>query len=133
MLLLDKVRSIKDKDIAAELARWCADKASGYAATRAAAAAFLVEAAATRADAYPAFCNELTLKLKELTGDNFSYRCFHGSENIFEQLDNQIKIGCISNTKSWWLENYEEVGRENCYTADQIKEYGDYIKGENLC
>ncbi len=40
---------------------------------------------------------------------------------------NQIQIGCHKKEISWWLENYNEVGKREGYTPDQIKEYKTYI------
>lgn len=40
----------------------------------------------------------------------------------------EIAIGCRVHTIEWWLANFESVGLENGYSADQIAEYGDYIR-----
>jgi len=39
-----------------------------------------------------------------------------------------LKIGCISNSIDWWLENCEKCGIENGYTPEQIVEYRRYIE-----
>ena len=39
-----------------------------------------------------------------------------------------LKIGCISNSIDWWLENSEKCGIENGYTPEQIVEYRRYIE-----
>ena len=39
----------------------------------------------------------------------------------------KIQIGCHRKEISWWLENYNEVGKNECYTPDQIAEYKTYI------
>ena len=38
-----------------------------------------------------------------------------------------IKIGCHEFSIGYWLENYEEIGRKNKYTEEEIKEYKTYI------
>jgi len=39
-----------------------------------------------------------------------------------------LSIGCHCETIEWWIEHYEAVGRKEKYSADQVKEYGRYIK-----
>lgn len=39
-----------------------------------------------------------------------------------------IHIGCIRKTISEWQEQYREVGEENGYSDEQIREYGSYIQ-----
>ena len=39
-----------------------------------------------------------------------------------------IHIGCIRKTIAEWQEQYPEVGRENDYSDEQIREYGAYIQ-----
>ena len=39
-----------------------------------------------------------------------------------------IQIGCHCKEISWWVKNYEMVGKREGYSADEIKEYGEYIK-----
>jgi hypothetical protein len=40
----------------------------------------------------------------------------------------QIAIGCQIRDFADWLKNYKTIGKENGYTAEQIKEYGEIIK-----
>ena len=49
---------------------------------------------------------------------HFAYFC--GSD--------EIVIGCKRNSISEWLEQYEDIGRKNGYSDEQIKRYGDFIK-----
>jgi carbonic anhydrase/acetyltransferase-like protein (isoleucine patch superfamily) len=39
-----------------------------------------------------------------------------------------IHIGCIRKTIAEWQQQYREVGRENDYSDEQIREYGAYIQ-----
>ena len=39
-----------------------------------------------------------------------------------------IHIGCIRKTIAEWQEQYREVGREDGYSYEQIREYGAYIQ-----
>ena len=39
----------------------------------------------------------------------------------------QIAIGCKIHDFAYWLKNYETVGKENGYTPEQIKEYGEIL------
>jgi hypothetical protein len=38
-----------------------------------------------------------------------------------------LKIGCHEYSFEYWKENYKEIGKENRYSSDEIKEYGLYI------
>ena len=40
----------------------------------------------------------------------------------------QIAIGCQVRTFSDWLKNYKTIGKENGYSFEQIKEYGEILK-----
>jgi hypothetical protein len=39
-----------------------------------------------------------------------------------------IAIGCMRKPIEWWLENYEVAGKKNSYTAEEISDYGWFIK-----
>ena len=39
-----------------------------------------------------------------------------------------IHIGCVQKTISEWLDQFEQVGNDHNYTAEQITEYGGYIR-----
>ena len=39
----------------------------------------------------------------------------------------QIAIGCKIHDFAYWLKNYQTVGKENGYTPEQIKEYGEIL------
>ena len=39
----------------------------------------------------------------------------------------QIAIGCKIHDFAYWLKNYKTVGKENGYTPEQIKEYGEIL------
>jgi carbonic anhydrase/acetyltransferase-like protein (isoleucine patch superfamily) len=40
----------------------------------------------------------------------------------------EIKIGCECHTVEYWLENFEKIGAQNNYTAQEIEEYGELIE-----
>ena len=40
----------------------------------------------------------------------------------------QIFIGCVRGDHEDWLENYEEIGRDNDYEDEQIEIYGEWIR-----
>ncbi len=50
-------------------------------------------------------------------GKHFAYAC-----------DGNIKIGCETMTISEWLDTYEQIGEQEGYTKQQIKDYGAFIK-----
>ena len=72
-----------------------------------------------------------------LSGANFSGTIYENKAKIefqFQQhlslyfgLD-EITIGCQTNTITWWLDNYAQIGEEQAYSADQIEKYGAWIK-----
>ena len=39
----------------------------------------------------------------------------------------QIAVGCEIHDFAYWLKNYKTVGKENGYTPEQIKEYGEIL------
>ena len=49
---------------------------------------------------------------------------------IYNEIDREpaISIGCECRTIKEWLENYEEIGKANGYTHDQIIEYCGHIR-----
>jgi hypothetical protein len=42
---------------------------------------------------------------------------------------NEITIGCHKYSIEYWLKNFEEIGKEEKYTDEEIKKYGRFIKG----
>lgn len=38
-----------------------------------------------------------------------------------------LGIGCEFHSIDWWLENFEQIGKSESYTPDQIAEYKLYI------
>ena len=63
--------------------------------------------------------------LADIKGKNIL--TFSAGKDFAWTADQHIKIGCIYNTVSWWLENYKAVGKENGYTEEQIRLYGKFI------
>lgn len=52
-----------------------------------------------------------------------------GSRHVLSQLDRKrIRIGCQERTIQDWLNNFRKIGRDWGYTAEQIAEYGHYIR-----
>ena len=44
-------------------------------------------------------------------------------------VDSQyVRIGCISDTLDYWLQNYERIGKDNRYKKTEIKMYGIQLK-----
>jgi hypothetical protein len=39
-----------------------------------------------------------------------------------------LKIGCIEHKTDFWVKEFEAIGANNNYTAEQIQEYGLYIE-----
>ena len=39
-----------------------------------------------------------------------------------------ISVGCERHTYEEWLDRYEEIGRANDYTSDEIADYGAWIR-----
>ena len=50
-------------------------------------------------------------------GKDFAYSC-----------DGFIKIGCMEHPIEYWLNNFEEIGKDNDYTENEIRLYGIFIK-----
>jgi hypothetical protein len=51
-----------------------------------------------------------------------------GSRHFVNIPDGEnIQIGCKCGSVDWWLENYEQIGKSEGYTQEQIKEYKRYI------
>jgi hypothetical protein len=38
-----------------------------------------------------------------------------------------VKIGCVTETLIWWLENYNRVGTKENYSKMEILMYGDWL------
>lgn len=63
-------------------------------------------------------------------GDNLKIKALviSGTKHIVRYFGyDLIQIGCESHSIEWWLNNYELVGKTECYTEEQIQEYGNYI------
>ena len=42
---------------------------------------------------------------------------------------NEITIGCHKHSIKEWLANFQEIGKQNGYTQQEIDKYGKFIKG----
>lgn len=52
-----------------------------------------------------------------------------GSKHFFNvSANDRITIGCEDHSFSYWNLNYQEVGRHNDYSEEEIEEYGKYIR-----
>lgn len=66
-----------------------------------------------------------------ITGGKFytSPLQIRGSRHFFNvSANDRITIGCEDHSFSYWNLNYQEVGRHNDYSEEEIEEYGKYIR-----
>jgi uncharacterized protein YjbI with pentapeptide repeats len=75
------------------------------------------------------------LRGANLSGANLSdanlsnpYLQIQGSKHNLIFVDYQVQIDCEIHPLEKWLNEYEEIGKRNQYTDDEIKEYYKYIK-----
>jgi hypothetical protein len=58
-----------------------------------------------------------------------SFTCEKHLGFYFKHADKYyFKIGCITNTSDWWIENFESVGKKEGYSEEHIRLYGEIIK-----
>jgi len=50
-----------------------------------------------------------------------------GSRHSVHLINDKIKIGCEIYSVEYWLNNYEQIGKDNGYSKKEIKEYKKYI------
>ncbi len=79
------------------------------------------------ANLYGANLYEANLKKTLLEGKSVLSFQFEKHSAYFYGLD-EIVIGCERKTISEWIEQYEDMGKKNDYSDEQIKRYGDFIK-----
>jgi len=53
---------------------------------------------------------------------------FQAGKHFAYYADSYIKIGCLCESVSWWLENYKAVGKKEGYSEAEIKRYGSFIE-----
>jgi hypothetical protein len=53
---------------------------------------------------------------------------FNFNKHVLQKIDDEIRIGCEAHSIQYWLENYVEIGKENYYTDEEIRRYGNFIK-----
>ena len=102
----------------------------------------LSEANLSNADLSGASLSLASLSLANLSGANLRYANLSGANlfgtnllyfnherdgAVYIGLDN-IQIGCLSHTIKHWVDNFEKIGIEYRYTAEQIEKYGEFIK-----
>jgi len=72
-----------------------------------------------------------------LTRANFTDTCYHGvaplqifgsRHPITQTWDGEIAVGCEVHSVKQWLDHYEEIGKRNSYTPQQIEEYGRLLR-----
>ncbi len=79
------------------------------------------------ANLYEANLSGANLYDANLSGANLRYLIFNPSRNIIIATKDQIQIGCKIHSFKHWRDNYCQIGEENIYTEDEIKEYGKWI------
>jgi uncharacterized protein YjbI with pentapeptide repeats len=62
----------------------------------------------------------------ELSDTGITY--LKGSNHSIIKLDNVVWIGCLKMSLDYWLANYQQIGRDNEYTEEQITEYGKLLE-----
>ena len=71
------------------------------------------------------------LREADLSGADMGAIIFiSGSKHTIQFNKNygELRIGCIVCHLEYWLIMYDTIGRENCYTDQQIEEYHKYMK-----
>jgi hypothetical protein len=53
---------------------------------------------------------------------------FQSSKHQAIAADNYIRIGCLYKPVEEWLQDFKQLGKDHGYTAEEIKEYGEFIK-----
>jgi len=53
---------------------------------------------------------------------------FQFNRDVLQKIGNEIGIGCEVHTVKHWLMHGKKIGKENNYTAKEIKKYMDFIK-----
>ncbi len=67
------------------------------------------------------------LRYADLRSANLMFFQFQKHQAFFT-LDGTLRIGCIAMPVSEWLLGFQEIGKKNEYTPQQIKAYGNFIK-----
>ena len=67
------------------------------------------------------------LRSADLSYANLMFFQFQKHQAFFT-LDGTLRIGCIAMPVSEWLLGFQEIGKKNEYTPQQIKAYGNFIK-----
>ena len=65
--------------------------------------------------------------LREARSINLPIVTIIGSRHPFQFLNDIIKIGCHKYSVDYWIQNYQSIGKNEDYSEEQIKEYGNYI------
>lgn len=53
---------------------------------------------------------------------------FQANRHFAFYHEGMVKIGCISKSLKEWLEKYEQIGKENNYSDQEIQDYGNWLK-----
>ena len=53
---------------------------------------------------------------------------FQANQHFAYYADGYIKIGCKLLSVEEWLEQYKQIGKDNSYSKEEIKLYGNWIK-----
>ena len=74
---------------------------------------------------------DANLRDANLVGANIkraNYVKIIGSRHELQHCKGIVFIGYIKHTIDEWLDQYEQIGKDNNYTEKEIKEYGIYLK-----
>ena len=75
-----------------------------------------------------AYFQDADLKSAYLQGvENKNIYTFSFKKHFAYACDQNITIGCISNSSNFWIKNYKELGIKENYSDHEIKEYGWWI------
>jgi hypothetical protein len=53
---------------------------------------------------------------------------FHLERHAICVYDNLVAVGCELHTIDYWLNNYEQIGKKNNYSIEDIEVYGDLLR-----
>jgi hypothetical protein len=68
------------------------------------------------------------LRRTDLSGAKQRVIRIQGSRHEINAIDGNVRVGCIQHSISEWLEQFEEIGKEQKYSEAQIAEYGAHLR-----
>lgn len=60
--------------------------------------------------------------------ENKLVKFFSYNKHIANYYDGKLSIGCLTHDLDHWVKNYEQIGKYNQFTEQEIKVYGWFIK-----